>query len=73
MLRGGSWINNPRNCRSAYRNNNNPDARNNNNGFRVVCSAASALLHQNWPMGIDRVHQGRVQTCSCNAGDSIQR
>ncbi|MEC4806398.1 MAG: hypothetical protein SAJ12_20005 [Jaaginema sp. PMC 1079.18] len=38
--RGGSWINNPENCRSAYRNNNNPDDRdniNNNNGFRVMC------------------------------------
>ena len=37
-LSGGSWINNPRNCRSAYRNNNNPDDRNNNLGFRVLCS-----------------------------------
>ena len=27
MLRGGSWNNNPRNCRSAYRNRNNPDKR----------------------------------------------
>lgn len=36
MLRGGSWINNGRNCRSAYRNHNEPDNRDNNNGFRVV-------------------------------------
>ncbi|MBE9140828.1 hypothetical protein IQ254_27125 [Nodosilinea sp. LEGE 07088] len=72
MLRGGSWNNNPRNCRSACRNNNNPDARNNNNGFRVVCSAASALLYQNWSMGIGQARQRRVQTCSCDAGDSIQ-
>ncbi|MEO0869916.1 MAG: SUMF1/EgtB/PvdO family nonheme iron enzyme [Cyanobacteria bacterium J06642_11] len=36
-MRGGSWINNPDNCRSAYRNNNDPDNRNNNIGFRVVC------------------------------------
>ena len=36
VLRGGSWNNNPRNCRSAYRNNNAPDNRNNNIGFRVV-------------------------------------
>nr|WP_302850071.1 SUMF1/EgtB/PvdO family nonheme iron enzyme [Sphaerospermopsis torques-reginae] len=43
MLRGGSWNNNPRNCRSAYRNNNNPDNRNNNNGFRLVVSGASTL------------------------------
>ncbi|MFM7439425.1 MAG: formylglycine-generating enzyme family protein [Snowella sp.] len=36
--RGGSWNNNPRNCRSAYRNYNTPDNRNNNIGFRVVCA-----------------------------------
>ncbi|MFS0518787.1 SUMF1/EgtB/PvdO family nonheme iron enzyme [Nostoc sp. UIC 10607] len=47
MLRGGSWNNNPENCRSANRNRNNPDNDNNNNGFRVVCgAAASALLCQ---------------------------
>jgi hypothetical protein len=43
MLRGGSWINNPENCRSAYRNYNDPDNRNDNIGFRVVVPAASAL------------------------------
>jgi formylglycine-generating enzyme required for sulfatase activity len=39
LLRGGSWNNNPQNCRSAYRNRNNADNRNNNDGFRVACSA----------------------------------
>ncbi|MUG93074.1 hypothetical protein F7734_11745 [Scytonema sp. UIC 10036] len=43
MLRGGSWNNNPRNCRSAYRNYNDPDNVNDNIGFRVVVSGASAL------------------------------
>ena len=37
VLRGGSWNNNPNRLRSAYRNNNTPDNRNNNNGFRLVC------------------------------------
>ena len=37
LLRGGSWNNNPRNCRSACRNHNQPDNANNNVGFRVVC------------------------------------
>ncbi|MFM7425037.1 MAG: SUMF1/EgtB/PvdO family nonheme iron enzyme [Elainella sp.] len=36
LLRGGSWINNPQNCRSANRNRNAPDNLNSNVGFRVV-------------------------------------
>ena len=36
MVRGGSWRNNQDNARAAYRNHNNPDNRNDNNGFRVV-------------------------------------
>ena len=36
--RGGSWNNNAQNCRSANRNNNNPDNRNNNLGFRLALS-----------------------------------
>ncbi|RFP59388.1 MAG: hypothetical protein BJG00_009505 [Limnothrix sp. CACIAM 69d] len=35
LLRGGSWINNPRNCRSANRNRRRADNINNNIGFRV--------------------------------------
>ncbi|RDH84386.1 MAG: hypothetical protein DIZ78_12275 [endosymbiont of Escarpia spicata] len=34
VIRGGSWNNKARNCRSAYRNWNHPDKRNNNLGFR---------------------------------------
>jgi hypothetical protein len=36
VLRGGSFNNNQRNVRCAYRNNRNPNNRNNNIGFRVV-------------------------------------
>jgi hypothetical protein len=39
VVRGGSWNNNQDNARAAYRNHNNPDNRNNNQGFRVVCSS----------------------------------
>jgi len=34
--RGGSWNNNAQNCRVSYRNNNTPDNRNNNLGFRIA-------------------------------------
>ncbi len=36
-MRGGSFNNEPRNCRAAYRNDNAPSNRNDNLGFRVVC------------------------------------
>jgi len=35
VLRGGSFINNRRNARCAYRNRNHPNNWNDNNGFRV--------------------------------------
>jgi hypothetical protein len=35
VLRGGSWNNNGRNCRSAIRNHNTAENRNNNIGFRL--------------------------------------
>ncbi|MBF0452797.1 MAG: SUMF1/EgtB/PvdO family nonheme iron enzyme [Candidatus Magnetomorum sp.] len=40
VVRGGSWNNNARNCRSANRNRNEPGNRNNNLGFRLVFSQA---------------------------------
>ncbi len=36
VLRGGSWNNNARNTRSAYRNNAHPDNRDNNIGLRLA-------------------------------------
>jgi hypothetical protein len=72
MLRGGSWNNNPQNCRSALRNNNNPDNRNNNIGLRVVAPSSTFLCQNQW-MGIHRACQRKVQTCSCDAGDGIRK
>jgi formylglycine-generating enzyme required for sulfatase activity len=44
LLRGGSWINNPRNCRSAIRYDNTRDYTNFNVGFRVCCEPPRILL-----------------------------
>ncbi|WP_071987509.1 SUMF1/EgtB/PvdO family nonheme iron enzyme [Crocosphaera watsonii] len=68
MLRGGSWNNNPSNCRSANRNNNDPGNRNNNIGFRVVV-VRRAILGQNQWMGIYRVCKEKSRSCSCGNGD----
>jgi len=38
VIRGGSWNNDASNCRSANRNNNPPDNRNNDVGFRLSSS-----------------------------------
>jgi formylglycine-generating enzyme required for sulfatase activity len=43
VLRGGSWNNIPRSCRSAYRFRNVADIRDLDIGFRVVCAPARAL------------------------------
>ncbi|MFZ4633714.1 MAG: SUMF1/EgtB/PvdO family nonheme iron enzyme [Saprospiraceae bacterium] len=42
VIRGGSWNNDPTNCRVANRNNNTPDNRNNNAGFRLANTGISS-------------------------------
>ncbi|PZO60692.1 MAG: peptidase C14 [Phormidesmis priestleyi] len=44
LLRGGSWNNIPRYCRSAYRSLITPDDRDDDVGFRVSCSAPRTLV-----------------------------
>ncbi|MBU0754151.1 MAG: hypothetical protein KJ645_03365 [Planctomycetes bacterium] len=60
--RGGSWNNNPRNCRSANRNNNDPGNRNNNLGFRPVfeCMPLRMAGLHGYPPGFFRHAQPRV-------------
>jgi Sulfatase-modifying factor enzyme 1 len=45
VLRGGSWINNGRNARSAYRNHDEPGNRNANIGFRLARAQDIAGWH----------------------------
>ena len=43
VLRGGSWNNESTNVRAANRNRNNPDNRNDNNGFRCARPLSNGL------------------------------
>ncbi len=57
--RGGSWNNNASNCRSANRNNNNPDNSNYNIGFRFARSS------KKMEFSVEQVsilsHKGRIE------------
>jgi len=64
MLRGGSSVNDPGYCRSAFRHGCVRDIKYPYVGFRVVVALVSDLLCQNWWMGIHRAYQRRVQTYS---------
>lgn len=44
MIRGGAWNNEARNVRSANRNNDTPDNRNDNNGFRLASPPALMVV-----------------------------
>ena len=72
VVRGGSWNNNARNVRAAYRNTNDPDNRNNDLGFRL----ARAHLPAGWPVadpaGIQPVIPG-VARASRGPGGSENR
>jgi hypothetical protein len=48
VIRGGGWNNTPKNVRTANRNRNTPDNRNNNLGFRLILPAqqGAALLNR---------------------------
>ena len=63
VLRGGSWNNKPRNLRSANRNRNTTENRNNNNGFRVI----RTLVGQN------RRHQGVAGSATGRPGTVMMR
>lgn len=53
VLRGGSFINNRQDVRSAYRNRNNPDNRNRNIGFRVVAPTGFGAGIVGWGLSAD--------------------
>ena len=52
-MRGGSWNNqDPENLRAAYRNNDHPDNRNNNVGFRIAAALQHSLVEEKLQAGI---------------------
>ncbi len=68
VLRGGSWNNNATNLRSAYRNNNTPDNRNNNIGFRCVWVGGGSPKTEQIGVMLDGVDlPGRCQESSLTA------
>jgi hypothetical protein len=69
LLRGGSWINNPHNCRAAFRNSNHPDNVNTNVGVRPGCFSPPApftvrAVGKDSSRSTRRVTDPRVQTRS---------
>ncbi|MBS0511263.1 MAG: hypothetical protein JSR42_08775 [Proteobacteria bacterium] len=60
-MRGGGWNNNPDNARSANRNRNTPDNRNNNSGFRLARTLRAQAPH----FMEHGVVPGRVQGHGC--------
>ena len=50
VLRGGSWVNLPRYCRSALRYHNRPDVASYGVGFRVVCPTKTAIISHFLPL-----------------------
>jgi len=76
VLRGGSWINNGRNCRSANRNNNSPDNANNTIGFRLARAqhaVGMSVYDQTFiPSGRDNFQPAKTKATGCvsNASSS---
>jgi len=68
VLRGGSWNNNPDNARCAYRNDNNPDNDNDNNGFRLATRAPRPP-----EMRRDALSRSKGDALSRSKGDALSR
>ncbi|MEO8496530.1 MAG: SUMF1/EgtB/PvdO family nonheme iron enzyme [Planctomycetota bacterium] len=58
VVRGGSWNNNARNCRAAYRNRRRPGNRNRNQGFRVCLISGTKSIRSS-----ERKRTTRVPFC----------
>lgn len=52
ILRGGSWLDDPRECRCGYRCDYAADFRHFDSGFRVVYGVSSILLYEIWRRGV---------------------
>jgi hypothetical protein len=69
VLRGGSWNNNRRNCRAAYRNRNDPVNFNNNVGFRV---ALSTLCERIQTDAVSKTASVYCQQCRTDSRSAVE-
>jgi len=60
VIRGGSWNDNGRNARSAYRNHNGPGNRNDNLGFRLASAREQACALD--PIAIPSIADGKNES-----------
>lgn len=67
VVRGGSWNNNGRNVRSAIRNRNEPDNRNNNLGFRLALARHAVGMGVNDQIVIQSCGEVRKQKARLSA------
>ena len=69
VIRGGAWNNDAENCRSAYRNRNDPGNRDHNVGFRLLSTRRNRILVMHgqrvWFTDHARVHKALSRSCSC--------
>lgn len=72
VIRGGSWNNNARNVRAAYRNANHPSNRNDNLGFRLARAHRRAGRLTGDPTDVVTVGSRRVPCGEQEVGPGVQ-
>ncbi|MBF0500135.1 MAG: SUMF1/EgtB/PvdO family nonheme iron enzyme [Candidatus Riflebacteria bacterium] len=71
VYRGGKWNNNANNCRSAYRNRNNPTNRRNNLGFRLLSTFHAYDMPTLRSRMKGPIHQACVSHCETESDQKL--